>query len=250
MGSQDGFSQLINLYISYFNIINFDATCIIKVVNDIFIERVRLCNSLEENTKLEKGKDNYKDLNGLVVFPDEIDKNFYILIKHARVNENLDFAKTLCHEFTHVIDFADYMKHYSLTTLRMEPNIEDYNSYEILSEFKARYRSFVIYFHLVDFPHVLESYDILCDDYFKLIKDRINKKDYGRCLYFLSQFLGQYEAINMYFKLQLPLPKFIYNLNLESLCKKIMEVTDEESLFNKTIEVINEVEKRFKSEYL
>lgn len=250
MNENEYLRKIIKGYNSIFNIENSNIPFTTKVVDDMFLERLNLSNSKEERIGIEKIKAELRRQNALVVSPDEKDKNFYILISNKRFNEQFDFIKSICHEYTHVIDLDNYMKLYSLTSLRKNPNIADYKSYMVLTEFQARYRSFIIYNLILGYSKekadIYESYRALCCEYYNQINTEIYNRDYTKPLYYLAQFLGQYQSLNVYFELQLPLPQFIYDLRLESLSNKIIEVIQAKSLFCKTDEIMSEIKKRFK----
>lgn len=243
--------QIISIYLKQFTYIKCDEIpkYSVKITDDIFHERLLLCNRQEESKALES-LDTKWNQNATTVFPDDIDPLYYIIISSKRFNKDNDYIKSLCHEFTHVIDYNEYKLKYNIMDMRKIPKENDYMSYSLLSEFNARYKSFIVYLMIENLQYTTDSYEVLCSQYESLMYKCFNSCDYKSALYYLCQFLGQQESLRTYFSVDVPTPDFVNKLKLKKICDEIISVKWLESLFGKTNNLNCEIKKRFPNEHL
>lgn len=209
-------NQIIQMYNKTFNLED-SYPCKTFLTDDIYSERLMLCNSESERNEMAFSKKMLQDFSGLLVHPDEYDSTFYILIKSNLINDITISYKTFSHEYTHLIDYFECKEKFNLVNMRVNESIPDSECFQFYSEIRARFRASFIFYNLkkVDVNILVEDYNTQLVPEYKILlsKDLYNFES----MYMLAQFYGQLIAISYYSTSLQPIPEYILEFPVEDL---------------------------------
>lgn len=237
-------NQVVETYNNFFGIEgNYKYKAILTY--DIYSLRLSLCNDDIDVQMVKSSRDTLNSFNGLLIQPDGVDDNFYILISGNYLN-NLSSnsfnsnicSKTFLHEYTHLIDYADLKAKYDIPNLRRDYVYIHLEPFQFYSEIRARYRSMYLYYCLENPQNreLISKYEHLKTLYEK----RLNVSNSYQRMYYLAQFWGQYLAISHKTAEGLELPEYIKKITELELLKEVSICVRDESLF-KNYETISEL---------
>ncbi|WKY48651.1 hypothetical protein Q5O24_04865 [Eubacteriaceae bacterium ES3] len=207
-------------------------------LSDDLYESIRqLYNENEQALCLNESKDEVNQYSGLLVLPNSIDPNFYILFSSTYLSQYAHFenvcSKTFFHEYTHLIDYFELKEKYNIKDLRNSNN-ETPIPFQFYSEIRARFRSSLLLYELESFTTeiLLTGFEYIVNDYRKKLPSLLG---YQR-KYMLAQFWGQYLAVTFKIEEELQAPKYISKSEiklLEEVSKNILDV----SVFDHYVEI-------------
>ncbi len=124
------------------------------VITDNFIDEI-IKHEIEE-WKRKHYMDNLdivNNNNGLVLYPNEVNKEFKILISLELIKKtdenNSQHICTIFHEITHVIDYSNFVNDFNDGNYEKLENIENYFAFWMWTEFNAKRVSYKLYKMLI-----------------------------------------------------------------------------------------------------
>lgn len=185
----------------------------IIISNNIVDTLLGLADSDDERQKILSDSEAYNELNGTVFFPSQIQGIYSLIIHSRRVSECLLHCQTCIHEFTHIQDYSEYAAKLKLINIRWEELIPNRECISFYSEVRARYRSTVVYYRLVNLD-VINIEDKLAS----LVQAYMGfNGDFYKEYYNIAQFYGQYLALQEYSKRKLVRPEFLRRYKVDMI---------------------------------
>lgn len=193
---------VLKLYSIAFKVSTFPHYKVI-ISKSIFDERLKLCQSLFERQEVYGHRDELEQLNGTMVGPENDDRTYYLIVSEERFADQISYIGTVAHEFTHILDFAEYFEQNNIIDTRFIKNA-DYNFAHFYSEIRARYRGSLLSWKLQNMTQIdTVSFSRLIEQYGDILK-------HGMRLYYIAQFYGQYIAAkSLDPNFDIPLPKYL-----------------------------------------
>lgn len=215
------YANFIRLYRNLYKADDIDVSYDVRFVDDIYSSALSLCMNDEECSQFIDNECEVKKLTGLLIQPTESDALFHLLIRKARSNITADLCRTVCHEYTHYIDYSAYMKKYNLKNLRKIPNIDDYPAFYFISEYRATCRGLLARF---EYSRDMKNNKLYCENNIEVeyasclqqLQSKISSECYT-AFYSLARAFGFHHAINIYYNKQENLPEFLREGGLEKL---------------------------------
>ncbi|WKY45628.1 hypothetical protein Q5O14_05920 [Eubacteriaceae bacterium ES2] len=195
--------------------------------DDLYESISQLYDENEHHLFLNKSKDEVNQYSGLLVLPNKIDQNFYILFSRAYLSQYSHyesvFMKTFFHEYTHLIDYFELKEKWHIHDLRNASDTTP-ESFRFYSEIRARFRSSLLLFDLESYSTeiLLNGFEFIVDDYRKTL---LSLPGYQR-MYMLAQFWGQYLAITHKINNDLQIPQYISNAEMNLLAEVSKNILD------------------------
>jgi len=178
----------------------------IIVNNTIYSERLKLCHTAAEQAAVETTQPELQDIHQLLVLPDEQDSHFYLLLHEDLFNDTNAYAQTIPYEYTWMIDYAACQEKYAIKNMRAD-SFPDSDCFEFLSQVRACFRGFSLYYNLTSIENKAAIFSYLCGmvpDYEEALSHNITAN-----MDSLAAFYGQRLAISAYVNFELSLPDYL-----------------------------------------
>ncbi|KNZ41718.1 hypothetical protein [Acetobacterium bakii] len=176
------------------------------VNNTIYSERLKLCHSKDEQAAVEASRSELEALHQLLVLPDDQDSHFYLLLHEDLFNDTNAYAQTIPYEYTRVIDFAACQEKYAIKNMRAD-SFPDSDCFEFLSQVRACFRGFSLYYNLTSIENKAAIFSYLCGmvpNYEEALSHDVTAN-----MESLAAFYGQRLAISAYVNFELSLPDYL-----------------------------------------
>jgi len=198
------------------------------IANNLLEEILKLSESEDERKELRSAGSEINEYHGFVKFPTEKNDIYYLFVNIGRFNETKIHLQTITHEYTHILDFDEYAKEYKIKNMNWKQNIPYYDSIHFLSEARARYRSTLIYYNVVNFDKE-DAFNIVEELSLEYSKEL--EGDFRTDYYLIAQLYGQYLAMSRYAEKQIDRPQVLSKYKAEVLLSSIDSIIDSDSIF-------------------
>lgn len=200
----------------------------IIVTTDLFHERLKLANTNCDQAIVQASKQELDDSRSLLVLPDNIDNHFYLLLHENLFDETQQYAQTIAYEYTRLIDYAEIQKKYGIPNIRAA-QFPDSACILFLSEARAWYRGFSLYYNLTSVENKAVLFSYLCStvpDYEPLLSYHLPAH-----MQALAEFYGQNLAISGYVNFDVSLPDYLNRHPIHELLTAIRDNIGNLSIF-------------------
>lgn len=186
--------------------VNKDTPFEVIVTNNIYTERLNYCHTESEQAGVKASEPELKSKRELLVLPDDQDRQFYLLMDEDLFDESNRYCQTIADEYTRAIDYFACQEKYMIKNLRADP-IPDADCFHFLSEVRACYRGFSLFYNLTSVENKAVIFSYLCGmvpDYEKVLSH-----DLSDHMGSLAEFYGQRLAIGAYISFEMSLPDYL-----------------------------------------
>jgi hypothetical protein len=198
------------------------------VTDTIYSERLKLCNTEDEKKKIEASKETLENSLELLVLPDDTDPNFYLLLHESLFNETNGYCQSITYGYTQLIDYWAIKEKYNISNLRNHNN-PDLNCVLFLSEARANFRSYNLFYNLASLPKKAVLFSYLCE----MIPHYEKDLSYDLPLHMdsLAKFYGQCLAVSDYADIDLSLPDYLKSHPIDGLLQEVHDAINNATIF-------------------
>jgi hypothetical protein len=206
----------------------------IIVTEDLFAQRLKLAHSPAETEALKAAAETLKASLHLLVLPDDQDQNYYLLLHESLFDHNTGYVQAIGYEYSRVADFEACREKYNITNLR-GLDFPDHDCFAFLSEIRACFRGFSLYYNLISIEKKAAMFSYLCE----LVPqhEAILTHDLPKHMDALGAFYGQCLAVTAYAGIEMSLPDYIKRQPVDVLLAKIRFVVENDSIFENFAEI-------------
>lgn len=200
----------------------------IIVTTDFYNERLKLSNTKCDRAIVEASKQELDDCLKLLVLPDEQDPHFYLLLHEDLFDETQLYCQAIAYEYTKLIDYADIQEKYGVKNMRAA-QFPDSACFLFLSEARACFRGFSLYYNLTSVENKAVLFSYLCEmvpNY-----ETVLSRDLPSHMDKLAEFYGQALAINAYVNFEVSLPDYLNRHNIHDLLALLKANINNDSIF-------------------
>lgn len=206
----------------------------IIVTEDLFAQRLMLSHSETETAALKATEETLKASLHLLVLPDEQDQHYYLLLHESLFDHNTGYVQAIGYEYSRLVDYDACREKYNITNLRTM-TLPEQGCFDFLSEIRANFRGFSLYYNLISVEKKAAMFSYLCE----LVpqNEALLKEHLPEHLDALGAFYGQCLAVTAYCGIEMSLPDYIKRQPVDVLLAKIRFVVENDSIFENFSEI-------------
>jgi len=200
----------------------------IIVTEQFYEERLKLCHTKSEQAGVEASEQELKNSHELLVLPDDQDSHFYLLLHEDLFDESNSYCQPIAYEYTRLIDYAECQEKYAVKNLRAD-EFPDSDCFKFLSEVRAGFRGFSLYYNLTSMENKAVLFSYLCGIVPEYEKELSH--DLPAHMPKLAEFYGQCLAISTYVNFDVSLPDYINRHSVADLLILVHDNIENTSIF-------------------